>query len=84
MWEGVLTSVVATENSFIMRVDDTNVVPAGARGRDSNRITSYKNYTNSVVVLDAQHIPFGCGTWPAFWTADLHNWPSGGEIDIIE
>jgi len=76
--------VEVASNSFIMRVDDTNVVPAGARGRDSNRITSHKQYTDSVVVLDIKHVPFGCATWPAFWTVDLNQWPSGGEIDIIE
>lgn len=76
--------IIVNGNSFIMRADDTNVVPATARGRDSNRITSHKSYTDSIIVLDVQHVPFGCGTWPAFWTVDLHNWPSGGEIDIIE
>lgn len=67
-----------------MRADDKNTVPASARGRDSNRITSYKEYTDSVVVLDVKHVPWGCGTWPAFWTVDVANWPNGGEIDIFE
>ena len=67
-----------------MRADSTNKVQQGARGRDSNRITSYKQYTDSVVVLDLKHMPWGCGTWPAFWTVDIARWPDGGEIDIIE
>jgi len=28
-------------------------------------------------------MPTGCGTWPAWWLVGP-NWPSGGEIDIIE
>ncbi|TKA76221.1 hypothetical protein B0A49_03301 [Cryomyces minteri] len=28
-------------------------------------------------------MPFGCGTWPAYWLLGP-NWPSNGEIDIIE
>lgn len=68
-----------------MRADDTNVVPTSARGRDSNRIVSVRSYVDSVLILDAQHMPTGCGTWPAWWTVtDSGNWPNGGEIDIIE
>ena len=68
-----------------MRPDFKKNVPSGARGRDSNRITSKNAYTDSVMVLDLQHMPDGCGTWPAFWTfTNSGKWPHGGEIDIIE
>jgi len=30
------------------------------------------------------HMPSACGTWPAFWTVGPVNWPSNGEIDVIE
>ena len=49
------------------------------------RITSLKAYDEAVVVLDLQHMPEGCGTWPAFWSLSQQGpWPQGGEIDIIE
>jgi len=28
-------------------------------------------------------MPFGCGTWPAYWTVGP-NWPNSGEVDVIE
>ncbi|KAK0309485.1 hypothetical protein LTR01_004592 [Friedmanniomyces endolithicus] len=63
-----------------MRVDSTNNAPSG---RASVRITSNKAYQSGLFILDADHMPTGCGTWPAFWLVGP-NWPSGGEIDIIE
>lgn len=54
------------------------------RGRNSVRITSKKTYTDSIVVLDLEHMPVACGAWPAFWTVTDKTWPDGGEIDILE
>ncbi|KAG6907665.1 hypothetical protein DXG01_007869 [Tephrocybe rancida] len=75
----------ATSNKFFMRVDSDSIVPPAAKGRDSVRIVSNKAYGDSIIVLDLQHMPAGCGTWPAFWTkSQAGPWPHGGEIDIIE
>jgi len=74
----------ATNGQFYMRADLTNIVAPSARGRNSNRITSQKTYTDSVIVIDVEHMPIGCSTWPAFWTVTTGQWPAGGEIDIIE
>ena len=68
-----------------MRADDVSIVPSSARGRDSIRISSQTAYNDSITVLDIQHMPAGCSTWPAFWTLSQKSaWPQGGEIDIIE
>jgi hypothetical protein len=65
-----------------MGVDSSNV--ASGRGRNSVRITSKKSYNEGLIILDLAHMPGGaCGEWPAFWTVGP-NWPSSGEIDIIE
>jgi hypothetical protein len=62
-------------------VDSKNV--ASGRGRDSVRVESNKQYNSGLFILDASHMPEGCGTWPAFWMYGP-NWPSGGEVDIVE
>jgi hypothetical protein len=68
-----------------MRADDWTIVSPSARGRDSIRISSQTAYSDSIVVLDVQHMPAGCSSWPAFWTlSQTGPWPNGGEIDIIE
>jgi hypothetical protein len=68
-----------------MYPDFQNVVRPGSRGRDSNRIRSKQAFDESVVILDLEHMPYGCGTWPAFWTTSQKGpWPTGGEIDVLE
>jgi len=56
---------------------------ASGRGRDSIRLESKKTFNSGLFIIDLIHMPVGCGTWPAFWTVGP-NWPTGGEIDIIE
>ncbi|KAJ5123761.1 hypothetical protein N7448_009858 [Penicillium atrosanguineum] len=70
--------------SLYLGVDHTNKVASTASGRDSVRIGSKKYYDHSLIVADIEHMPGSvCGTWPAFWSVGK-NWPSDGEIDIIE
>ena len=65
-----------------MRADHTNRVAPNARGRDSIRIHSNKAYADSVTILDVEHMPEGCATWPAFWSlSQAGPWPAGGEIE---
>ncbi|KAK0209324.1 glycoside hydrolase family 16 protein [Desarmillaria ectypa] len=83
----IATNLSYADNSkFFMRADAHNVVSASdSRGRDSVRIESFSAYDQSVVILDVEHMPAGCATWPAFWSFSQSSpWPQGGEIDIIE
>ncbi|KAI4267217.1 MAG: hypothetical protein L6R38_008359 [Xanthoria sp. 2 TBL-2021] len=70
------------KRTVTLRADSTNV--ASGRGRDSLRLTSKAKYNHGLIVVDLAHMPGNaCGVWPAFWTTGP-NWPSSGEIDIIE
>lgn len=71
---------VNSNGNAVMRVETT---PTVANNRMSIRITSVKSYNGGLFILDAVHMPTGCGTWPAWWT-NGPNWPAGGEIDIVE
>ncbi|KAJ4491750.1 concanavalin A-like lectin/glucanase domain-containing protein [Lentinula lateritia] len=71
---------ITSDGTVIMRVETTATVTGN---RQSIRITTNNVYNSGLWILDAIHMPTGCGTWPAFWT-NGPNWPDGGEIDIVE
>lgn len=68
-------------SSVILGADSTNVTP---NGRPSLRLQSVKSYDTGLVIADLAHMPGSiCGAWPALWLLGP-DWPSNGEIDIIE
>lgn len=74
---------MSTSNGVVTIKSDSSNVATG-RGRNSVRLTSTKEYTHGLVVLDLEHMPgSACGIWPAFWMTGP-SWPNNGEIDIIE
>ncbi|KAG2142258.1 glycoside hydrolase family 16 protein [Suillus bovinus] len=79
-----LNLTYATSDTFILRADDTTVLGVNDTGRNSVRIRSNRWYHEHVVVFDIQHMPEGCGTWPAIWETKESDWPASGEIDILE
>ncbi|GAA5910979.1 hypothetical protein JCM6882_006736 [Rhodosporidiobolus microsporus] len=75
--------ISTTSSSAILRVDNSTTLDAGAN-RDSVRITSAQPMSiGSIVIADIQRMPWGCATWPAWWTVG-GDWPNKGEIDILE
>ncbi|KAJ9101111.1 hypothetical protein QFC21_003329 [Naganishia friedmannii] len=76
--EGLIS--INNKGNAIMKVDTTEQVSGG---RKSVRIHGNLVYTGGLVLMDAVHMPTGCGTWPAWWS-NGPNWPYGGEIDILE
>ncbi|KZO97623.1 glycoside hydrolase family 16 protein [Calocera viscosa TUFC12733] len=81
-WSLGLVSTTPTQS--FLRVDNSTSLPSG-QGRNSVRLGTKKTYDGALFVLDVEHMPFGCATWPAFWTvSQTQPWPLGGEIDIVE
>ncbi|KAF7307669.1 Glycoside hydrolase family 16 protein [Mycena kentingensis (nom. inval.)] len=75
----------ASANKFVLRADAHTVISdSSGTGRNSVRIRTNAQYTTHVAVFDIQHMPEGCGTWPAIWETDEPSWPNGGEVDILE
>ncbi|KAI6715743.1 hypothetical protein JHW43_001690 [Diplocarpon mali] len=71
------------KGQIYMGVDHTTVNPPSP-GRASVRVSSQKAYNHGLFIADIAHMPGSiCGVWPAFWLYGP-NWPSNGEIDIIE
>ncbi|GJJ14102.1 hypothetical protein Clacol_008359 [Clathrus columnatus] len=75
---------VNSEGHFGLSVDSTNVY-SGSNLRPSVRISSQTTIQYGLLILDAVHLPYGNGTWPAFWLLGAETaWPYSGEIDIYE
>ncbi|KAF9524553.1 concanavalin A-like lectin/glucanase domain-containing protein [Crepidotus variabilis] len=74
----------ATPDTFILRADHKTVLTPTSPGRKSVRIISRDEFKTHIAIFDVRHMPEGCATWPAIWELYPTNWPSGGEIDIIE
>ncbi|CUA68744.1 putative endo-1,3(4)-beta-glucanase ACLA_073210 [Rhizoctonia solani] len=72
---------INSAGNAIMRIENTTQVTGN---RKSVRISSQYIMNGGLAILDAVHMPYGCGTWPAWWTSDVPNWPTNGEIDILE
>ncbi|CAE6535199.1 unnamed protein product [Rhizoctonia solani] len=71
----------------IIKVDNTTVGQGDTFGRASIKINSTATFgKGSLVILDANHLPYGCSVWPAYWSqgSPADEWPKFGEIDIIE
>jgi len=78
-----LTYYDPASGAWHLKADSTGRVRDGERGRKSIRLESKERFRRGLFVIDAPHMPTGCGTWPAFWMYDSP-WPDMGEIDIIE
>ncbi|KAK5135166.1 Flap-structured DNA-binding and RNA-binding protein [Meristemomyces frigidus] len=79
---GYVYNAQTNATSAYIGVDHTNNV---TNGRPSVRLTSAATFSEgALIIADVLHMPLGiCGTWGAFWTVGP-NWPSQGEIDILE
>eukprot|EP01084_Bolivina_argentea_P018247 33979_1 len=62
--------------------DYTNIV--GSEGRASVEMSSYQTWTEALWILNASHMPYGCGVWPAFWILGTNTQVNHCEIDVIE
>lgn len=70
------------DGAIFMGVDTVTVGPPN--GRKSVRLESKQAFTHGLFIADIAHMPGSiCGAWPAFWMFGPE-WPTSGEIDILE
>lgn len=70
--------IYTQNNQAIIKTDNTTTTTTG---RQSVRLVSTASYNTGLFIFDFEHMPVGCGTWPAFWMVGP-NWPNSGEIDV--
>ncbi|RBR07942.1 uncharacterized protein FIESC28_10456 [Fusarium coffeatum] len=72
-----------TEN-VRLRPESRTIYDLG-EGRPSVRLESKESYQYGLFIADFGHMPISqCGTWPAFWAYGSREWPTDGEVDILE
>ncbi|KAI9202982.1 uncharacterized protein BJ171DRAFT_600426 [Polychytrium aggregatum] len=64
--------------------DNQTVVPATSTGRSAIRLESVDRFAQGLYIFDVQHVPTGCGVWPALWFKKSTNATLIAEIDIME
>jgi len=77
--------VKATPNRVFVGVDRGPVLDG--ESRRSVRIESHATFNSGLFVATVDHVPTGCGVWPALWMYGddaQHAWPTWGEFDIVE
>ena len=80
-----LGMINTTQYQTYIGAETNNVYNKNGKCRQVVQIISKFHYDRGLFVLNAQHMPYGCGVWPAFWTmGPATDWPYYGEIDIIE
>jgi len=72
---------VANEDYAILRPGPT----MNHLKRASAKLETKEKWTYFLMTAKLNHVPYGCGVWPAFWTHSPEAaWPDGGELDILE
>jgi hypothetical protein len=70
--------VYVRNNHIVMRAYNTTVAP---NSRPSVHVYSNERFNHGLYVFDLNHMPTGCGTWPAYWLRGPI-YEEGGEIDV--
>ena len=73
------------QHSFVTLSSSSSVVSNNnGISIESLRLEGKTRFDRGLLILDVDHVPNGCGAWPAFRITDESSWPGGGEIDILE
>jgi len=67
-------ATVNSDGQVLLKVDTGT---AGSNGRGTVKLRSNDAFNEGLFIMDMDHMPQGCGVWPA-------DWPNNGEIDMVE